>query len=329
LFNLGDFYMKKTLVALAVIAASSASFAQVTITGKLGFSYDKGPDAAARSHGMSMADGDVVFGASEDLGGGMKIDASSAVQLRGRTTGVAGRNATLGLTTGVGKFTFGAVESCSKIDNVAGAPVSLAYAQDNGGLGGGAPLDACANLDIAAYNVPVGPVTLGVAYIDSVGAAGAGAGAPFTANQVTLGYAAGALGLGLDHTVFAHGASALFDGLARTRLTVSYDLGMAKVGFGHQTTNHDKAAQTTFSVAVPMGAATVGLAYASRAAQSASAAYGFARAEDSRSSTAIGVDYALSKLTTVNVSWANYSVNKAQTGIDLDNEYRIRLMKAF
>lgn len=324
--------MKKTLVALAVIAASSASFAQVTITGKLGFSYDKGPDAAARSHGMSMTDGDIVFAASEDLGGGMKIDASSAVKLRGRDTAVAGRNGTIGLTTGVGKFTFGAVESCNKIDNVAGAPVSLAYAQDNGGVGGGAPLDACANLDIASFNVPVGPVTLGVAYIDSIGVAGAGANGittvPYTANQVSLGYAAGALALGLDHTVFARSNSALADGLARTRLTVSYDLGMAKVGFGHQVKNHDVASQTTFSVSVPMGAATVGLAYATRASQGASATYALA-AEDSRSSTAIGVDYALSKLTTVNVSWANYNVSKTQTGLDLDNEFRVRLMKAF
>lgn len=311
--------MKKTLVALAALAATGA-FAQATVTGKLGYSYQMGADSTARDHGMQMTDGDIVFAASEDLGGGMKVDASSAIKLRGRDTGVAGRNATIGLTTGVGKLTVGAIEICSTIDNVAGAPVSLYYAQD----GAKAPLDGCLNTDIASFSAPVGPVTLGVAYLDSIGGAGAGAGAPFTANLVSLGYSAGALSLGLDHTVFANKTSPLFDGLARTRLTASYDLGMAKLGFGHQVKNHDVASQTTFSVSVPLGAATVGLAYATRASQDVSATYGLA-AEKSRSSTAVGVDYALSKLTTVNVSWANYS---EATGT-LDNEYRIRLMKAF
>jgi predicted porin len=322
--------MKKTLIALAALAATGAFAQQATVTGKLGYSYQMGADSTARGHGMQMTDGDIVFAASEDLGGGMKVDASSAIKLRGRDTGVAGRNATIGLTTGVGKLTVGAIEICSTIDNVAGAPISLAYAQDNGTASttdpsaGKAPLDACLNTDIASFSAPLGPVTLGVAYLDSIGGAGAGAGAPFTANLVSLGYSAGALSLGLDHTVFANKTSPLFDGLARTRLTASYDLGMAKLGFGHQVKNHDVASQTTFSVSVPVGAATVGLAYATRASQDASAAYGLA-AEKSRSSTAVGVDYALSKLTTVNVSWANYS---EATGT-LDNEYRVRLMKAF
>lgn len=316
--------MKKTLIALAVLAASGASFAQVTVTGKLGFSYQKNAVVTAPTHGMVMSDGDLNFTATEDLGGGMKITAKQAFASRGRDTGgvsgLTGRDASLQLVTGAGVFTMSAVESCSKIDNVAGAPVSLATGQDNGS----APLDGCANLDNVAYNVPIGPLVIGLNYSDSIGGAGVGSGAPFTATQITVAYSAGPLALGADHTTFAHAVSPLWDGLSRTRLTAAYDLGVAKIGFGHQVKNHDVASQTTLSVNVPMGAVDVGLTYATRAAQGTSVYVAELPVADSRTATAVGVKYALSKQTSLQASYGTYS-NTATLG----NEYRIRLMKSF
>jgi len=322
--------MKKTLVALAVIAASGASFAQVTISGKLGFSYQKNATVGggAANHGMAMADGDLNFAAAEDLGGGWKAEAKSAFASRGRDNTFAARNATLGLTTPVGLLTLGSVESCSSILNTAGAPVSLATGHDGNAS---TPIDICGNIDVAQFNVPVGPVTLGVAYIDSINrnaglgtAAGAG---NLTANLVSASYAAGALSLGLDHTVYAGDATAVgalgayIKDLTRTRLTVAYDLGIAKLGAGFQTNNNSKASQSSVSVNVPMGAVQVGLVHSMRNSQDA---VNGLTAADSRSATAIGVQYDLSKMTNVNFSYSTYSNTAA-----LDNEFRIRLMKSF
>jgi hypothetical protein len=321
LFNLGDFYMKKTLVALAVIAASGASFAQVTISGKLGFSYQKNAvvGGGAANHGMAMSDGDLNFTATEDLGGGYSATAKSAFASRGRDNTFAPRDASLALVTTFGQFAFGSAESCSAILNTAGAPVSLATDHD----GGTGPIDACANLDFARFDVPVGPVTLTLGYFDSIGAAGGGAGAA-QANYVAANYASGALKLGVDHAVFSAAAGVTKD-RARTRLTVSYDLGMAVIGAGIQNDNNDKAAQSSFSLNVPMGALQAGLVYSHRNAQNAGVVNGVAvAAADSRSGTAVGLQYNMSKMTNVNVSYGTYSNNAA-----MDNEFRVRLMKSF
>ena len=54
--------MKKTLVALAVMAASGASFAQVTITGQYGFGYAQSSDSAnATAGGLGISDSNISF----------------------------------------------------------------------------------------------------------------------------------------------------------------------------------------------------------------------------------------------------------------------------
>jgi predicted porin len=72
MFNLGDFSMKKTLVALAAVAAVSA-FAQssVTIYGRVDMGVQKDPGTGLRlnaSNGTSR----IGFRGVEDLGGGMR-----------------------------------------------------------------------------------------------------------------------------------------------------------------------------------------------------------------------------------------------------------------
>lgn len=315
--------MKKTLVALAALAATGA-FAQVTVSGKLGFGYYKNGQNAvvggAPEHGLHMTDGNLTFTATEDLGGGWKATAMSEFVSRGRGNAIAGRDAKLDLVTPVGMLTLGSVESCSRLDNVAGSPVSLPTGID-AALG---PLDGCATLDIVAFNAPIGPLTVGVNYSDSIGAAGAGAGA-IKATQLTGAYNAGPLMLGLDHTTF-QGPTAYRDGLARTRFVASYDLGLAKLGFGHQMLNHDGAPQTSFSVNVPMGAVSLGLSYAVRQAQGASTLAGANAVEGARSGTAIGLKYDLSKQTNLNVSYGTFTADAAN---QYDSTFRVRLMKSF
>jgi len=313
--------MKKTLVALAVLAATGTSFAQVSITGKLGFSYQKNsvPAGGAANHGMQMADGDLNFSATEDLGGGMSITAKSAFVSRGRDTGITGRDASIALVTPAGVFGAGSVESASPILNTAGAPVSLSTGHDGAA---NVLIDAAANLDFVGYSLPIGPVTIGLLYADSIGAAGAGAGTT-QANQVSAKYVAGAISATLDYTVFASSASAVTDGYARTRLFGSYDLGVAKLGAGVTLKNKDLASQYSVSVAVPLGAVDLGLVHSARNAQTASALNGNA-GDIARSGTAVGMNYNLSKTATINASYGVYSDSATSS-----SEYRLRLMKSF
>ena len=324
--------MKKTLIALAVLAASGASFAQVTVSGKLGFSYQKNAvvGGGAANHGMQMADGDLNFTAVEDLGGGNKITAASAFVSRGRDTNITGRDASLTLVTSAGAIAMGSVESPNAILNTAGAPVSLATGHDNGQLSGAGLIQAAPNVDYVSYALPVGPVLLSLAYSDSIGGAGAGAG-NIQANAVRAAYAAGPLKAAIDFTAYSAAAAVgtQMDGLTRTRVYGSYDLGVAVIGAGVQVHNHDKPTEANFSLNVPLsGSFSVGLVHSMKEAQKTTAfttVGGAALAvRDSMSGTAVGATYMLSKTANVNASYSTYSSSTNQ-----DNEFRIRLMKSF
>ena len=334
--------MKKSLVALAVLAASGASFAQVSVTGALGFSYQKNanPAGGAANHGMVMSDGKIGFSATEDLGGGMKITAASGFDLKGRDTAIGARDASLTLATSAATFVLGAIERCGRIDNVAGAPVSLASAHDSGNGGplayGTFALDGtCANVDTAGASFGMGPLSLAASYNEVGAGGGAGSAGSNRASYYLLSadYASGPFAVGLeyraakaDSTGAALQTAAVYhDGLATTSLSGSYDMGMLKIGAGVQVANHNTPSQYTLSVAAPVGdKVTVGLAYSNRAAVTADASY-FAASAKSVNGTGIGMNYALGKMTTINASYSTYSGAETLMG----NEYRIRLLKSF
>ena len=98
--------MKKTLVALAVLAASGASFAQATITGQYGFGYRSGAEVET---GFSTSDSNVNFSASEDLGGGLKVAANVKINSTNRDS-VSGGDEAISLSGGFGTLSMGSVE---------------------------------------------------------------------------------------------------------------------------------------------------------------------------------------------------------------------------
>ena len=125
--------MKKTLVALAAIAATSA-FAQstVTISGFGNLSYDlysisQGKAASARASNKSedrLSDnsGRIIFSSNEDLGGGMnalwQVDLRPLQDSTARVSAVCGTPAVPGFTaSGVGTNTAAvaavAAEACT------------------------------------------------------------------------------------------------------------------------------------------------------------------------------------------------------------------------
>jgi hypothetical protein len=309
----------------------------------LGFSIQK--NAAVKStQGMQMSDGDVVFTATEDMGGGYKAIASSAVKLRGRDTSVTARDATVSLVTPSFTLSGGSVEVYSLLgDAWAGAPASFTDGPDC------LIMSECyTNQDQVSVSVPMGPVSLSVIAFESSQANDDGlpSGSPLVAAKTTAGnnsakngytlvaaYAKGPVAVTADVTVNSANKTldAYTDGLVRTRIAGTYDLGAAKVGLGVRMATKSTAAEYAAGVSVPMGALTVGLTYTNRAKQDASTELGAPAAADSRSGTTFGVQYDLSKTTNVSAQYAIYSGVGAVNGsaVTNDNEYRIRLMKSF
>jgi hypothetical protein len=303
------------LKALAAVAAVGASYAQVSITGKLGFAIQADQVVGGgKTKGMAISDGDINFAASEDLGGGLKASVSSAMKLRGRDN-IGGRNGTITLSNSNMVFTVGAVEVGSSLTNAwVSAPASFVMGPDGGDV-----LDGYSNVDLIALTLPMGALTVGANYAD---AAMTGQGAAQT-TQFNAAYSASGLSLTGDITNY-NSSAATVDGTVRTRVTASYDFGPVAVGIGYQTKNKSIASQTSFGISAPLGAVTVGMTYNVRAAQAVSADAGIATAAVERTGTSFGANYAMSKTTNLYAGVATY------TGIaSSDNEYRIRLMKSF
>ena len=395
--------MKKTLIALAVLATAGTSFAQVTLTGKLGFGAQRQPtnqgfyttkfsetsvsasNFTDTNQGLIMTDGNLTFAATEDLGNGFKAAVSMELRLRGRddTTATAGgtgagwgRDARVSLTTPAGLVTLGSYEAPTSLLNAfAGAPVELATNADgNAGSNTATPLSARANIDAISFTVPVGPVVLTALYGEAnrgtAGLSSAPVEVPQSGNQsgitfVTLvgRYTAGPLVVSADYTNYAAKLSTVaggtgattfnvadvkkfYDGLDRYRVWGTYDFGMAKVGLGYQSVTHNAADQIAAGVSVPLGAITLGLTYATRAAITnapvsrasvgASMVAGVANisvpyvlasnlgGDTERTFTGLGVQYNFSKLTNLNLSYGTFTGTA-----NYSDEYRIRLLKNF
>ncbi len=326
--------MKKTLIALAALAATGATFAQATISGNVGFSWQQSPVKAANgSHvqGFAIQDGEIYIAATEDLGGGMSATARGGFTMRGRGNAIADRDATVTLTGKFGALTAGAFRTCGSLAGVqSGVVTGTVYSANESN--NYTPLDKCSLVDALVYSMPVGPVMLSATYGEFGSAVadttstdrGNTTGITFT----DLGgvYTSGPVMAGLNVTVFgAVGALAAVDSVVRTRLVGTYDAGVAKVGLGYQNKTGGSADQYVASLAVPMGNVVFGLDYTARGAQGAYdrtagytdftktgafAAYalGATREGDKASSSlGLGVTYSFSKTTTLNASYITYT----------------------
>ena len=343
--------MKKTLIALAVLATSGASFAQVTLSGNVGFGFQKSASQTDSNNnlgsGMTTVDGTINFTAKEDLGGGISAIASTEIQLRGRTNAAINaadqssnafrpRNATLAMITPVGVFSAGSIESPT------GFFRTTSYGDNfQSGLDGAqGPWDGKINVDFVRYMVPVGPFQLSAWYTE----VGSGIGNAITlvnASKVTApvlmaNYAAGPITAYADYTTFsavrANGASiavpVYLDGVNRYRVGADYNFGVAKVSLGYQMRDKGFADQYAVGLTVPLGAITVNLTYGARdstklgatgdAAVQAAINPGYLTMTNNtapeRTGTALQVKYNFSKLTFAEVNYATYTGGGYITG---------------
>lgn len=290
--------MKKTLIALAVLAASGAAMAQVTLTGKLAMGYKAtkaGNSAGTESSGLGVDTSEVYFTATEDLGRGQKIEAKLGVAGLDRSgesnygaTGsngpATGRDASLTYTnTAFGQIQLATLERPDffNIVALAGAPVIEMDDKLH---------EYKKVVDQIRYAVPLGPVTVFLNHIESYNtsttkAVGLGVGAAGQvgqrANQLAAQYNGGPLTAFASYRSYDNriegGCVAAAPALALAacpalRLTkdslynlqASYDLGMAKIGVGYQdvsATNGMHQKDSMISVAMPLGALTLGAAW--------------------------------------------------------------------
>ena len=338
--------MKKTLIALAAVAAATGAMAQATISGKYGVSYQQTIGGVAN---LATTDGDVRFTATEDLGGGLRATVAMELRVRGRgnvdagspacanglytvphdhvddeedepvanidpipagalvncaatNLGVGARNATVSLSGGFGSVTLGSVEAGNGIIGRAwaGAPIALPTLYD------GRILSGVANVDWFQYTSPALAPGLTVNYqrVDSVANPGTTEGT--TANVFGANYAQGPLSAGIDYTVFKGPDS------KRTRVSASYNFGVAMVGAGYEDRDTTEA-QYTLGVSAPVAAnIRVGAIWARNK-------------ENGRTGYALGADYALSKRTAVNFTYGDVTKGDVADA----TQYRVRLMHSF
>jgi hypothetical protein len=328
--------MKKSLIALAALAAIGTASAQsaVTISGKLGGSYTANTsNAGVKTSGFNMQDGDVNFTVVEDLGGGLKADVFMGIRLRGREAntdgavdGIGSRNATVRLSGGFGSVLIGAVASPSGILAIGGAGAAGFKGVDDGGE----LLDAETNsIDLFQYTTPTMMGASGyVQLVDNIGDAGAGGREALATTPAAtvfgLNYANGPILANADSTSFKCNATASCVLQSRVRASASYKLGVATVGFGYQTNNNTTTdvKQMLLGLNVPVNAElSAGINYVTRDTKTTSTG-----ATVTNKGYEAGVNYSLSKRTTVAASYR--LINEGASAID-QKHTRVRLMHSF
>ena len=280
-----------------------------------------------------MTDGDVVFTAVEDLGGGLKATASIATLMRGRDTTVSGRDATISVAGGFGTVMIGAIEAGNGIIPLAGAGAptigldTFGAAQSTAAASGisRTAVSAAANTDILMYTSPnISGFSFSAAMMDATTAFGAeSTSAAQDSTMLRVNYANGPLAAMADLTSFGKNSltTAATTADDRVRMSASYDLGVAKIGAGYEkiqtlaTTNNGNK-QTMFGVSVPVGAFTFGATSSNNKLDGGTTIKG----------TEMGVNYALSKRTAIQVATQKIK----ETGVTGSaDRTRIRLLHSF
>jgi Gram-negative porin len=306
--------MKKTLVAVAILAASGASFAQATITGAYVFGFTSDRTAAgATSDGLSTDTSAIQFSASEDMGAGMKASAKVSFGNAQRGGAVGGEDAYVQIEGGFGKVKMGAMESGTAYD----------VSTPGGGYGfDGKVYAGNVTSDSVTYTLPAfGAVAVAVGYADySAVAATAGANgtdggtASQASSNVGVTYAAGPLSLAGKYISYKNQETGANPKKSRYLARAAYDLGVAQIGVGFASTTYtvnDASQQTQIGVSAPVGALTLGAKWATNKETSAVAA------GVKTTGYTLSADYALSKRTGVGASaysWNTDGVSGSNTG---------------
>ena len=287
--------MKKTLVAIAALAVVSAASAEVTLSGGMALELSN----STASEEMQLNNGDaaatnLTVTAKENLGGGLTLATQINMRMNaangtdgGNPAGSLTQNANMSLAGAFGSLTLGRWQIASP----AGFDAFGRYGNTAYAAAGTASSTRVSNQ--VGYSSPVfsGFKVSLASSVDGVNNA---------AREATLAR--------VDYSVGKFAAAyATYDttaGLNGKDIMASYDFGMAKI-MGVQDTSTTGVRNTSVGVRVPYGAFTL-IAQAQQG--------------DSDSNTAMGIDYAMSKATTV------YAASNSGGA---HNQYRFGLRTAF
>ena len=329
--------MKKSLIALAVLAASGAAMAQssVTLSGnvKAGFAatkYSPGGSATGIADGSSR----FILGGSEDLGGGLRANFQVDTRFRMDDNGgaptsspLAGGNTFVGLAGGFGNLQVGKLDThyCLGSDQHGSRATALQASSCgllgyvNGSGGGQAIANASRTQNLVRYTSPAlfGGLTLQGNYSTSFAGSEGAVGDTQKGNAYALAanYSNGPLAAGLSYWSAkneSQAAAAARAGQQAWTAMVNYNLGVATVGLTYdQSALRAAAANAGFvdtkrnvlsvPVTVPMGAGTLLFTY-SRASNTKTG--GVTNSNTGATLLSVGYDYALSKRTSLGASYA-------------------------
>jgi len=332
--------MKKTLIVLAVTAGTGVASAQVTITGNYTAGY-KSSTTSAQSSAVQqvtqkLAGGDagnpvgdssgfgidtslVTFTATEDLGGGMSVAAEMSIDGLNRA-GVSGGDSSLKLTTGIGRITLQTYKPAEYLSGSFGV----------GGVGMDNKVFPARTLkDSVGFDTKLGPVILSVSQQEQgtpntvvpnaalglgVGASGSAAVVGQRLTSLSGTYMSGSLVANLNFISYDNrtdGQNTSYKEVVRTGAT--YDFGVVKIGGGFSQLTLMSGGTLTdsaISLAIPVGALTLGANYAQETADgtAAMASFGLAKGalDQTRNGYGLSATYALSKRTSIIANYANW-----------------------
>ena len=329
--------MKKTLVALAAVAVTGGAFAQATMTGAIAYGFSSLTSSSnVTTSGFGVEDAEINFAISEDLDGGNKLSAGFGFGGGGKGAAVTANdwNLTLANATGaklVMKTAYGA-EYLSGGVAAAGSnyEIDLTYTG----------LVTRTTNDTVAVSFPVFEgTTLTVTHAEPDSAIGGGSAANIGIlatttttsatvqryNTAALTYKAGPLVVDGQYrsyddqaplnTVYAN---------TKNRLSASYDMGVAKIGAGIDTTTYtygNSNTKTLLGLHVPLGALSLG----GQLITVTTSGNATAASNYTRNGSLVGGKYDLSKRT-----WATAQYYTADVGGTSNiNGYVISLYNSF
>jgi predicted porin len=292
--------MKKTLIALAAVAVSSAAMAQVTISGNVDARYESSKTAkTAPAKGFLISDAQLHFTANEDLGGG--TTATARFTIDGATSDGA---APTGSTTNTGAINRDGV--FVSLANASFGSVTFSSLDSSDYLGNDLVVDQLTGSASRVYNGGVqdritytSPTFSGVRFLATMqdGNVGTATTHDNRSNLFEIYYANGPISADVGMLTTNKKTNDDSDGSSRFR--VGYNFGVAAVSYGQINAKDAAGAKdkaTQISVSVPMGAFSLSYAYATIKDSAAA----------KRDGTALAATYALSKRTSLTAQQVNY-----------------------
>jgi len=313
--------MKKTLIALAALAAFGTASAQVALTGSISVATQK--NLAGTQSGLSMTDSTLNVTATEDLGGGMSMRATFALENdSARNSAVLRANQSFAIVTpiaivGLANTRSGGAQSASFI-----APANLVDNVFTSQVIRRTPID------VASLTFPMGNFGATLSYVEAqsyLGAADASGAIVPGSTSYSLGgtYVQGPLSLAANYTSTTANdlitAALLAANTTRSTSTdfrLAYDAGIVAIALGYDSPRRGMAvtdgAATFLGVKATFGQLSMGVNYGKR---------------DAATVMQVGAQYDLSKRTNLNVSFGND--NQGTVAAPTNDQYRFSLNHTF